>query len=137
DTPLGEGGAGLSGGQRQRLALARALAHEPAILLLDEATSQLDVITERLIEHNLRALACTRVVIAHRLSTVRNADRILVLEGGRAAELGSHDQLLRAGGLYAAMIDGQLFTPAAGPGERPAAARPCAESHTARAPTPA
>lgn len=107
DTPLGEGGAGLSGGQRQRLALARALAHQPAILFLDEATSQLDVITERLIEHNLRALACTRVVIAHRLSTVRNADRIVVLEGGRAAEVGQHDALLSAGGIYAAMVDGQ------------------------------
>jgi ATP-binding cassette subfamily B protein len=106
DTPLGEGGGGLSGGQRQRLALARALAHDSAILFLDEATSHLDVMTEHAVEQNLRELPCTRVVIAHRLSTVRNAERIVVLEGGTVTEMGRHAELLTAGGVYAAMVEG-------------------------------
>ncbi|MBX6341064.1 MAG: peptidase domain-containing ABC transporter, partial [Thermomicrobiaceae bacterium] len=82
ETLVHEGGTGLSGGQRQRLSLARALAHKPAILLLDEATSHLDVVTEALVEENLNRIRCTRIVIAHRLSTVRNADVILVVEDG-------------------------------------------------------
>ena len=106
DTPLGEGGGGLSGGQRQRLALARALAHDPAILFLDEATSHLDVMTEHAVGQNLRELSCTRIVIAHRLSTVRSADRIVVLERGTVTEEGQHAELLAAGGVYAAMVEG-------------------------------
>lgn len=85
---------GLSGGQRQRLSLARALATKPAIMLLDEATSHLDKVTERHVEHSLNALGCTRIVIAHRLSTVRNADLILVLDNGQIVEQGSHEALL-------------------------------------------
>jgi ABC-type bacteriocin/lantibiotic exporter with double-glycine peptidase domain len=108
ETLLAEGGTGLSGGQCQRLAVARALAHEPAILLLDEATSHLDVATEAELDRSLNALSCTRIVIAHRLSTVRNADLILVIDEGTIAELGSHSELLARGGLYAALIRGQL-----------------------------
>ena len=98
----------MSGGQRQRLALARALACEPAILLLDEATSHLDVLTERAIEENLNALRLTRIVIAHRLSTIRNADLILVLDDGVVVERGTHDALLSQHGRYAELIHSQL-----------------------------
>jgi ABC-type bacteriocin/lantibiotic exporter with double-glycine peptidase domain len=108
ETFIAEGGSALSGGQRQRLALAGALAHEPAILLLDEATSALDVVTECLIEQNLRALPCTQIVIAHRLSTICHADRILVLEDGRIVESGSHQELLERNGSYAKLIRSQL-----------------------------
>jgi ABC-type bacteriocin/lantibiotic exporter with double-glycine peptidase domain len=107
ETRLGEGGAGLSGGQLQRLALARALAHEPAVLLLDEATSHLDVSTEAMVERNLATLACTRIVIAHRLSTVRDADQIVVLDRGEIVECGTHDALMARGGHYAALVRGQ------------------------------
>jgi ATP-binding cassette, subfamily B, bacterial len=82
ETRIAESGAGLSGGQRQRLSLARAVAGGRPILLLDEATSHLDTVAEDLIEQNLSQLSCTRIVIAHRLSAVRDADPILVLEGG-------------------------------------------------------
>jgi HlyB family type I secretion system ABC transporter len=108
DTWLAEGGGGLSGGQRQRLALARALAHQPTVLLLDEATSSLDVATEAIIERNLRDAAPTRIVIAHRLSTVRDADQILYLEAGTIVERGTHDQLMMHGGRYAAMVRQQV-----------------------------
>jgi len=108
ETFISEGGNALSGGQRQRLALACALAHEPVILLLDEATSSLDVITERIIEQNLKELECTQIIIAHRLSTIRTADCILVLDEGRIVESGSHQQLLKRGGYYARLIQNQL-----------------------------
>jgi HlyB family type I secretion system ABC transporter len=104
ETRIAEAGSGLSGGQRQRLAIARALAHQPALLLLDEATSHLDVMTEELVEQNLSQLACTRIVIAHRLSTIRNADTILVIDRGAIVELGSHEQLLAKQGYYASLI---------------------------------
>ncbi|HKX31360.1 MAG TPA: peptidase domain-containing ABC transporter [Blastocatellia bacterium] len=110
ETLIAEGNHGLSGGQCQRLALARALAHRPAVLLLDEATSHLDVETERLIEENLDDLSCTRIVIAHRLSTIRNADVIYVLEQGRIVEQGSHEELLARSGSYASLIENQLMT---------------------------
>jgi ATP-binding cassette, subfamily B, bacterial len=106
ETRIAEGGSGLSGGQRQRLSLARALAHQPAILLLDEATSHLDVLTESLIEQNLHHLSCTRIAIAHRLSAIRNADTILVLDQGAIVEQGSHEQLLHLDGHYASLIRG-------------------------------
>ncbi|MGH1342804.1 MAG: peptidase domain-containing ABC transporter [Nannocystales bacterium] len=100
ETILADGGASMSGGQRQRIALARALASKPATLLLDEATSNLDTVTEAAIERSLAALECTRVVIAHRLSTVLNADLILVMERGEVVEMGTHRELLRTGSVY-------------------------------------
>lgn len=108
ETFVAERGNALSGGQRQRLAIARALAHNPAILLLDEATSSLDVSTERIIEQNLNALSCTQVIIAHRLSTIRNADIILVLNQGKIVERGTHQELLAKNGYYADLIHDQL-----------------------------
>ncbi|MEF3313808.1 peptidase domain-containing ABC transporter [Paenibacillus sp. GYB004] len=102
-TLVSEGGTNLSGGQRQRIALARALVRNPAIVLLDEATSALDMRTEAAVERNLSRLSCTRIVIAHRHSTVADADLILVLQGGMVAEAGKHDELLAAEGLYAAL----------------------------------
>ncbi len=110
ETLIGEGGSGLSGGQRQRLSLARALVHRPVILLLDEATSQLDVLTEQIVDQHISALACTRIIIAHRLSTVQNADLILVLDDGRIVESGSHQELLAQGGYYATLVQSQLMT---------------------------
>ncbi len=104
DSILGDGGLTFSGGQRQRLALARALVHRPAILLLDEATSSLDTATERRVHEQLAALRCTRIVIAHRLSTVRAADLILVMEEGAVVERGTHDQLMANRGTYEKLV---------------------------------
>jgi ATP-binding cassette subfamily B protein len=103
DTFLGEGGARLSGGQRQRVAIARALLRDAPILLLDEATSALDAESERLVQQALERLMKNRttLVIAHRLATVRAADRIVVMDGGRIVEEGTHARLQAAGGLYA------------------------------------
>ena len=108
DTRLVDRGASLSGGQQQRIALARALAHRPAILLLDEATSDLDGVTERAVHHNLSALGCTRIVIAHRLSTIVDADRILVMEEGRIVQQGMHDELRETPGPYRQQVEVQL-----------------------------
>lgn len=108
ETVVSERGAALSGGQRQRLTLARALVNTPAILLLDEATSALDVVTEQVVEHNLYQLSCTQIIVAHRLSTIRNADVILVLDQGRIIEQGNHQELLRQNGYYADLIRKQL-----------------------------
>jgi ATP-binding cassette subfamily B protein len=103
DTYMGEGGARLSGGQRQRVAIARALLRGAPLLLLDEATSALDAESERLVQDALDRLMadCTTVVIAHRLATVRAADRIIVMDDGRIVEQGRHDDLVAQDGLYA------------------------------------
>jgi ABC-type bacteriocin/lantibiotic exporter with double-glycine peptidase domain len=108
DTILSDGGASMSGGQRQRVALARALVHKPALLILDEATSALDSETERRVIKNLEDLRCTRIVLAHRLSTIVNADLILVMEAGEVVEAGTHPELLSRGTHYARLVAAQL-----------------------------
>ncbi len=112
DTFLGEDGARLSGGQRQRIAIARALLRDAPILLLDEATSALDAESERLVQQALERLMADRttLVIAHRLATVRKADRIIVMDEGRIVEEGKHDDLSAAGGLYARLASLQFDT---------------------------
>jgi ABC-type bacteriocin/lantibiotic exporter with double-glycine peptidase domain len=104
DTPLCGGRCFLSGGQRQRLSLARAILTRPPIMILDEATSALDTVTEKAVEAFLSTRHCTRIVIAHRMSTVRDADLILVLKDGHLVEQGTHDELVTLGGVYAELV---------------------------------
>ena len=107
-TALPEGGGGLSMGQKQRLLIARALVRKPRILLFDEATSALDNSAQAVVQAALKQFGVTRLVIAHRLSSIRDVDRIYVLEGGRIVERGRYDQLLERNGVFAALCRRQL-----------------------------
>ena len=103
-TMLTEGGSGISGGQRQRIMIARAVCGKRRILMLDEATSALDNVTQKHVADSLEQLKCTRVVVAHRLSTVRHCDRLLVVDGGQIAEQGTYDELIAKNGLFADLV---------------------------------
>ena len=107
NTMISEGAGTLSGGQIQRIIIARAVASKPKILLFDEATSALDNITQKIVADSLGQLKCTRIVIAHRLSTVKNCNRILVIDGGHIAEEGSYDELMNRAGLFASLVERQ------------------------------
>ena len=102
-----EGGGGVSGGQRQRIMIARAVCGKRRVLMLDEATSALDNLTQRHVAESLDSLRCTRIVVAHRLSTVRHCDRILVVDGGRLAEEGTYEELIERGGIFAELVERQ------------------------------
>lgn len=106
-TIIGEGQGGISGGQKQRLMIARAVASNPKILMFDEATSALDNITQKKISDAIDSLKCTRIVIANRLSTIKHADRIICLEGGRIVESGSYEQLMEKDGYFAGLMKRQ------------------------------
>jgi ABC-type multidrug transport system fused ATPase/permease subunit len=114
DTVIGERGVKLSGGQKQRIAIARALVADPRVLILDEATSNLDATSEQLVQQALGRLmrGRTTLVVAHRLSTVRDAHRIVVLDGGRVVEQGRHDQLMARGGVYRQLVEHQVIADA-------------------------
>jgi ATP-binding cassette subfamily B protein len=114
DSPVAERGANLSGGQRQRIALARVFLKNPPVLILDEATSALDTISERQVQ---KAIACARadrtvIMVAHRLSTIADADRILVFDDGRVAEEGTYEELLAGGGVFAELVKSSEMSPA-------------------------
>ena len=106
-TKLQDGGLSLSGGQRQRLLIARAIASKPDILIFDEATSSLDNITQKRITDALEALHCTRIVVAHRLSTIQKCNRILVLENGKIAEERTYSDLIKKDGIFKVLVEGQ------------------------------
>jgi ABC-type bacteriocin/lantibiotic exporter with double-glycine peptidase domain len=107
ETPISADGQGVSGGQRQRILIARALIRQPRIVFLDEATSALDNISQHIITENMAQMKCTRITIAHRMSTIRQCNRIIVLDGGKVAEDGSYDELMAKGGLFSDIIKRQ------------------------------
>lgn len=107
-TVISEGGSTLSGGQRQRLLIARALVHKPRIILFDEATSALDNRTQKVVTESLDRMHATRIVIAHRFSTIQHADRVYVIEEGKVVEWGAPGDLLERGGVFARLAARQL-----------------------------
>jgi len=107
-TVISEGGSNISGGQRQRMLIARALIRKPGILIFDEATSALDNRTQAVVTESLRRLKATRIVVAHRLSTVRHADRIYVIDQGRVVQQGTFDELVSQPGLFAHLMSRQM-----------------------------
>ena len=107
-TLINDSGTGISGGQKQRILIARALAGKPSILFFDEATSALDNMTQDKVASNLEKLNCTRICIAHRLSTVRSCDRILVLKGGKIVEEGDYDSLIEKRGFFYELVKKQI-----------------------------
>jgi subfamily B ATP-binding cassette protein MsbA len=111
NTNMGEKGTNLSGGQRQRMSIARAIAKEPPILILDEATSALDTESEKMVQDAIDKVMQNRtsIVIAHRLSTIQKADKIVVLDKGKIAEQGTHDELMQNNGIYKKLVDLQTF----------------------------
>ena len=114
DTDVGKSGGQLSGGQKQRIAIARAILHDPKILILDEATSSLDTPTEKKIQEAITRLVAGRTTfaIAHRLSTLRSADRLVVLEAGKIAEVGTHEELMAREGIFYQLVQTQQATSA-------------------------
>ena len=106
-TLISEGQGGISGGQRQRIMIARAIAPKPKLLLFDEATSALDNKTQKQVSESLDQMGCTRIVVAHRLSTIKHCDRIIVLEGGHIIEDGTYEELIANKGFFAELVERQ------------------------------
>jgi len=134
DTVVSDGGGSLSGGQRQRVAIARAVIRNPGIMLLDEATSALDNSTEKRVIEHLERQRCTRITVAHRLSTIRNSDLIVVMDKGRIVEQGRHEQLLAMGGLYTKLIQASQNTPTESGYDAPVLAAADRNPHSVRNP---
>ena len=109
NTMVSEGAGGISGGQRQRILIARAVAPKPKVLFFDEATSALDTVTQRQVSEALDRMKCTRIIVAHRLSTIRACDRIIVLDGGRVVEDGTYEELCALGGVFAELVERQTM----------------------------